>query len=194
MHIADEKAQARASIRERIGHLAPHERDAESRSICRRVLEYLPPAPLHICLYHAIPSEASLDALLPALWERGDTVFLPRFAGGTLTFGQLDADTILIKGQLNILEPPPSSPSPRLDALDIVLTPGMAFDRLGHRLGRGNGGYDRWLQQLRAANSHVQVWGTALDCQLLPTVPSEPHDQLMDAIVTPREIVQCKRN
>ena len=182
------KAQARDAVRQRLARLTAQDRDAESRSICRRILENLPAAPLHICIYSALPSEASLAMLLPALWERDDTVYAPRFSGGKLTFGQIYEDTTLLKGALGILEPPVDSPAPSLEGIDIVLVPGMAFDKNGNRLGRGNGGYDQWLFPLRQVNDTVRVWGVALDCQMLREVPSEPHDQRMDAVATPREL------
>lgn len=193
MDPAAEKARARDAVRQRIARLSASDRDAESRSICRRILENLDDAPLHICIYSALPSEASLAMLVPALWERGDSVYLPRFAGGRLGFGLIHEDTTLLKGALGILEPPGDSPAPSLEGIDLVLVPGLAFDRQGWRLGRGNGGYDKWLATLRGANGTAQAWGVALDCQLLPAVPHEAHDQAMDAVATPREVWWMKR-
>lgn len=192
MDISAEKSKVRASVKERIARLTPEQREAESRSVSRRIFENLPPAPLQICVYNAIAQEASLALLLPLLWERGDTVFLPRFSNNALTFGKIEEDTTLLKGALGILEPAIDSEAPSLEGIDVVLTPGLAFDRQGHRLGRGNGGYDRWLEKLRAVNNFVFVWGVALDCQLLGELPHEAHDQLMDAVVSPREIIYPK--
>lgn len=189
MDIAAHKAQARAAVRERIEHLKPQERDAESRSICRRILENLDDAPLHICVYNALPFEASLAMLLPALWERGDTVYMPRFAANRLHFGEVQEDSTLLKGSLGIFEPSVDAKLPDLEGIDLVLVPGLAFDRERRRLGRGNGGYDRWLAELRTANANVKIWGVALACQMLRDVPHETHDQLMDGVVTARELL-----
>lgn len=189
MDIAAEKAKARDYARQRIKEMAPHQRDAESRSICRRIKENLPPHPVTICVYSAIPAEASLDMLMPELLRRGDRVYLPRFSNNELHFGLLTEETELVRGELKILEPPMGAEEPDLSAIDIVLTPGLAFDREKHRLGRGNGGYDRWLEKLRKANNHVQIWGVALDCQMLREVPVEAHDRTVDAVVTPREMI-----
>lgn len=193
MDIPAEKTRAREAVRERIARTSAQDRDAESRSICRRILEHLLDPPLQICVYSALPNEASLAMLVPALWDRGDSVFLPRFSGGKLTFGQIHEDTTLLKGALGILEPPVDSPAPSLEGIDLVLTPGLAFDRSGNRLGRGNGGYDKWLEQLRAVNDRAEAWGIALDCQMLQSVPHEAHDQRMDAVVMPREILAAKQ-
>ncbi len=177
-------------MRQRLQELKPEVRDAESRSICRRILENLPPAPLSICIYHALSSEASLAMLLPALWDRGDSVFLARFLSGKLSFGQIEEETTLLKGMLGILEPPLDALSPSVEGIDLVLTPGLAFDRTGARLGRGNGGYDKWFALLKGVNSHVRIWGIALDCQMLPELPTEAHDVRMNAVVTPREFIR----
>ncbi len=58
-------------------------------------------------------------------------------------------------------------------------------------MGRGNGGYDIWIQQQKNQNPDTQYWGVALDCQIVQEVPVEPHDQKMNAIVTSREIIFC---
>ncbi len=193
MDIVQEKTRAREAMRERLRQLKPEVREAESRSICRRILENLSPAPLTICIYQALPSEASLAMLLPALWDRGDNVFLARFLQNRLSFGQIYEETTLLKGTLGILEPPLDSPAPSIEGVDIVLTPALAFDRKGARLGRGNGGYDKWISLLRSANTHAQVWGLALDCQLLRELPTEAHDERMDGVITPREFLKIKK-
>lgn len=193
MDLSAEKAAARVSVKERIARLIPEQREAESRSISRRIFENLPPAPIEICVYSAVPQEASLAFLLPLLWERGDTVFLPRFSNNALTFGKIEEDTTLLKGQLGILEPPMGSDAPSLEGIHLVITPGLAFDRSGNRLGRGNGGYDKWFEKLKAVNDHVKLWGVALDCQLLREVPHDAKDQTMDAIATPRELIKVTK-
>ncbi len=68
----------------------------------------------------------------------------------------------------------------------VVLVPGRAFDAKGARLGRGNGGYDKWIAQERSRNAPYQYWGVAFECQVVDEVPVEAHDQKLDAVVTAR--------
>ena len=65
------------------------------------------------------------------------------------------------------------------DEIELAIIPGMAFDRAGHRLGRGKGYYDRLLSRLKAAKLTGICWAF----QLLDEVPSEPHDIPMHNII-----------
>jgi 5-formyltetrahydrofolate cyclo-ligase len=79
---------------------------------------------------------------------------------------------------------------------DLILAPLLAFDRRGGRLGQGGGSYDRTLATLRAAGE-VFVIGLAFAGQEIDRVPTEPHDQGLDAILTelayilPQEDIGC---
>lgn len=66
------------------------------------------------------------------------------------------------------------------DDLDIIVVPGLAFDKNCNRLGRGAGYYDRLLAESRAFKA-----GFGFDMQLLPSVFTEAHDQKLDCVVTP---------
>ena len=82
----------------------------------------------------------------------------------------------LRRGAYGILEPKKESCKPLdLSALDLVLVPGIAFDKKNHRLGRGLGYYDRFLQNLP---SHIPTIGLAFDFQVVPRLP---HLQVHDA-------------
>lgn len=72
-------------------------------------------------------------------------------------------------------------------AFDIIFCPGVVFDRKGHRLGYGEGYYDRFLE---AAEGAVRV-GLCFSAQLVDELPAEPHDVRMDYIITENEILPC---
>lgn len=65
--------------------------------------------------------------------------------------------------------------------IDVVILPGVGFDREGGRLGYGGGYYDRFLPRLRADACKIAV---AYELQILPQVPLEPHDMRLDVLVT----------
>jgi 5-formyltetrahydrofolate cyclo-ligase len=67
---------------------------------------------------------------------------------------------------------------------DIMLVPLSAFDRTGHRIGYGAGYYDRAIERLWQKGLDPQLIGIAFDCQEVPSVPAEPHDVRLDAILT----------
>lgn len=77
--------------------------------------------------------------------------------------------------------------------MDIILVPGRAFDRAGRRLGRGGGHYDRCLTPLSLLKKGPILIGIALEEQIVPLVPSEAHDVVMDFICTPQAMFKAKR-
>lgn len=126
--------------------------------------------------FSALPGEP--HALEPWLEDR--KIALPRVEGDHLILHWVAGPDELVKGRFGILEPPASAPVADPNGLDLILVPGVAFDREGGRLGRGRGYYDRLL----AGTSAFKV-GVCFDWQIVPEVPREAHDIRMDAVVTP---------
>lgn len=89
----------------------------------------------------------------------------------------------LVLGKFKIPEPAPEAPCIPLKELDLVLVPGVAFDRTGRRLGRGRGFYDRLLAEVRGIKC-----GVAYDWQVVAKLPDEPHDIKMDFVLTPSQL------
>ena len=111
----------------------------------------------------------------------GRTVLWPRVQeDGTLSLHALGSRGDLGSGFRGILEPSTASPAASLDQVGLVLVPGVAFDRLGGRLGQGGGFYDRLLADLEGAFSV----GVAFEAQIVDTLPLEDHDVALDALVT----------
>ncbi len=134
-------------------------------------------------LYHALPPEAPTRGYARWFFENGRRVALPWFADreAPMRF-RLWRNPHDDEG----LEPGPfGHPQPAGDAEDVVpdlaLVPLLAFTASGHRLGQGGGHYDRWL----AAHPHVVPVGLAWDCQYSESLPVEPHDRRLRAVVTP---------
>jgi 5-formyltetrahydrofolate cyclo-ligase len=95
----------------------------------------------------------------------------------------------LIPDAFGILSPPADSPQ----ALpNLVITPLLAFDRQGGRLGQGAGHYDRTLANLRRQRP-VFVLGVAFAEQEVDAVPTAKHDERLDAIVTETEYIEVGR-
>jgi 5-formyltetrahydrofolate cyclo-ligase len=94
-------------------------------------------------------------------------------------------------GVLGIPEPLPSLPVALPESVDWALLPGIAFDQEGYRLGHGAGYYDRLLPELRL---DAVCWALCLDCQLVPRLPTEPHDMPLDGISSPGSTVRGARS
>jgi 5-formyltetrahydrofolate cyclo-ligase len=187
MDIKAQKQQARHYVAERLAKMTDKNRAAESRSVCRRLLENLPKPPLTICAYHTMPrSEIDLVPLLQELLTKGYTIALPKTEGKGFVFRKISSMGTLMTGPFNIKEPTDDDPPLDLVTIDIILIPASAFDLAGNRLGRGNGGYDQWVRKVRGLNPNVKVWGIAFEDQIINAVPVEPHDEKVDALITDR--------
>jgi 5-formyltetrahydrofolate cyclo-ligase len=84
----------------------------------------------------------------------------------------------LREGAFHIMEPV-GAPFTDYDQIAVALIPGVAFDAEGHRLGRGKGYYDRFLQSLPS----LKKIGVCFDFQKVESVPAEAHDVVVDIVV-----------
>ena len=138
--------------------------------------------------YISLPDEPNTRSIIENCWSSGKIVTVPLVLTNTydLFHSEIKSFDDLISGMYGIQEP---SPEKRIkmnpEIIDLVIVPGVAFDRQGGRLGHGKGYYDRFLQFTRAFRL-----GLAFDCQLLKTVPTELHDVPMNAILSESGIVE----
>jgi 5-formyltetrahydrofolate cyclo-ligase len=88
----------------------------------------------------------------------------------------------------------PKEPSRRVavdpSMVDVVVAPGLAFDRRGYRVGYGGGHYDRYLARLGHGATRI---GLAFSMQVVDRVPREPTDQPLDLVVTDTEVIDSRR-
>jgi 5-formyltetrahydrofolate cyclo-ligase len=111
----------------------------------------------------------------------------PRIEGRQLIALAYDPDH-LTRHSFGMMEPERGMPEIDPAALDVVLVPGVGFDREGARLGYGGGYYDRFLGTTNA----VRV-GIAHDCCLADRLPCAETDQRMDWVATPSQLIECAR-
>lgn len=188
MDIPSQKKRLRDAITERLQRLSQKDRDAESRSVCRRLLERLPKEPFDIAVYFPMRSEVDIKPLITELITRGCAVYMPRGENKGFVFRRVTSLEALVPGPFGILEPTEHEEKLDRTTLSFVLVPGVAFDRQCNRIGRGSGGYDNWLKKLRDENPSAKAWGVALECQIVNEIPLEPHDEKLDAVITARDM------
>lgn len=130
----------------------------------------------NIMLFASLPDEIPTHSTIEQ-WAKNKNIYLPRVNGDDLEIIKYYPG-ILHKGSYDIMEPEGNDTvSPEI--LDLIIVPGVAFDRKGNRLGRGKGFYDRFLAQ-----THATTVAVCFDCQLVDKIPTEPHDLPAQFIVT----------
>jgi 5-formyltetrahydrofolate cyclo-ligase len=129
-----------------------------------------------------IRSEVDIRPLMARLRERGARLCLPAILDKkTIVFRELVPGAPIIETGFGTNGP--GEDSPVLDP-DIMLVPLSAFDKTGHRIGYGAGYYDRAIERLRRKGHMPRLIGIAFDCQEVASVPAEPHDVALDAMLT----------
>lgn len=142
-----------------------------------------------VAVFLSFDGELDTSPLIQQLWQQGKRVYLPvlhPFRAGHLLFLRYASDTELVRNRLKIMEPcldvRQVLPLPQLD---ILLTPLVAFDHQGQRLGMGGGFYDRTLQYRNQMSRGPYPIGLAHDCQQVDALPVESWDIPLPEIITP---------
>ena len=138
-----------------------------------------------ILAYWPLPDEVDIRPLIDQLVAEGKTVVLPKVTGDeTMELRCYTSRTDLQEGAFHIMEPI-GEPFTDYGQIEVALIPGMAFDAVGHRLGRGKGYYDRFLSTFLsplATRPLPLKIGVCFPFQRVAKVPSEEHDVLMDIV------------
>ena len=147
---------------------------AMSEEICSRVLAsaWWQEADT-LLLYYPLADEVDVRPLIKEAFSIGKQVLLPVCKGDELELHIYEGEASLAKGVYGIMEPKGSLFAPEhYPDIQLAVIPGMAFDRAGHRLGRGKGYYDRLLPKLTKA----RLQGICFPFQLIDEVPTDVHD------------------
>ena len=177
--IVAQKKALRRLMRMRKQEIAPADKQAEADRVFATIetMEAFKKAK-NILLYYSLPDELPTHRILDC-WHGIKRVYLPRVKGDDLEIvaytGVLDDNNAF-----HIGEPV----GPVVDFVpELIIVPAVALDGECHRMGRGRGYYDRLL-----GDSKAYKIGVGLECQLVPQVPCEPHDQKLDAVVTASQL------
>ncbi len=143
-----------------------------------------------VMAYIDVRTEVRTRQFLPQLLASGKRIVVPYCVDGELELFLLENMDELAIGMYKILEPKEdlrALPEKRVDVaeLDLIMVPGVAFDRRGARMGHGFGYYDKLLEHARPDTPLVAL---AFECQLFPEIPTQEHDIFMDQIITEQAI------
>ncbi len=141
-----------------------------------------------VMLYAPIAGEVDCRPIAVAGWRDGKTVLLPRV---TWLLRHMEGvpvhslDQPLIETR-NGLREPDGEPWP-IEEIDLIVVPGLAYDRHGNRLGRGGGFYDRFLARPELA---AHTCGLAFSVQVVGNIPVHPNDYPVKVLVTDKEVLR----
>ena len=128
-----------------------------------------------VMLYYSAHSEVDTSLLFALSEKAGKKICAPRVLDeATMEAAYVDEGG-LQRGNFGIWEPTGKVAK----NIDLVIVPGVVFDKQGHRIGYGKGYYDRFLRDRKVA-----TLGLAYACQVVPEIPAEPHDVKLDMIIT----------
>lgn len=141
-----------------------------------------------VCVFLSAFKEPDTYSVIRELIEEGKKIVVPvtDMENVTLSLSYINGTNDLKKGAYGISEPSVIQPA-AIEDTDVILVPGLAFDRSGGRMGFGKGYYDRLLDNTRC----IKI-GLCYDFQLHNTIPTQSHDVMMDFVVTEKEIVKIK--
>lgn len=139
----------------------------------------------NVLLYHSLPDELSTIDFIDR-WHNRKHFFLPRVNGVNLDILPYDRSRLHI-GAFQI-EEPVGDDTVDIDKIELIIVPGVAYDRDGNRVGRGKGFYDRLLARCRATTI-----GVGYDFQIVDAIDVDAHDAPVDIIITDHRQIIARR-
>lgn len=133
-------------------------------------------------------NEVRTQSLIAELLETGKRVIVPMVDKNTrqLQHSEIKSLSDLKPGAFGIMEPK-QNPETNVDieALDVILVPGVAFDSTGHRLGYGGGYYDAFLK--KTAGLKIAL---GFEFQIVEKIPTRDEDEKIDILVTEKQVYE----
>ncbi len=139
-----------------------------------------------IMIYLSLEGEAPTDEFIIRMLEDGKRVCVPVTGGCNMMPAEIGLNTVYKKGAFGVREPSLIKRIEKND-IDIVIAPGLLFDRRGNRCGYGKGCYDLFLEGFDTLKI-----GLAFDRQVINAFPTEKHDIKMDYIITEKGLIACE--
>lgn len=176
MSLGEEKAAMRKEIKRMFSIYSPEELQAHSEMALHKL--EIDPAFVEaqtVMLFWSLPDEVNTHAFIEK-WSKHKTILLPVIEGNDIYPHLYENPHEMSFGLFHIAEPKTKVFE---DKIDLVVVPGQAFDRAGHRLGRGKGYYDRFLSQYQG-----EKIGLCFMFQHTDYIPFEDFDILMHRVVS----------
>jgi 5-formyltetrahydrofolate cyclo-ligase len=183
------KLQLRNDLKARLMAMSVGARSEKSKLACRNLVETQQfQRSAVVMIYLSLPHEVDTAAIILSAWQHGKTVAVPKISWQQrhmipVVINSLDTGFATEVGGLR--NPITGLPMP-IEDIDLVVAPGLGFDRRGDRIGRGGSYYDRFF--VNKGLCAVKC-GLAFEEQVVENVPVDEHDVRMDMLVTDDEVI-----
>jgi 5-formyltetrahydrofolate cyclo-ligase len=189
-----DKDALRHEIKKQLVQISAEDRIAKSKQICRKIVDAdtFQKASV-VMMFLSLPHEVDTTPMILHAWQQGKTVAVPKVSWEQrhmIPVELTSLETGLKTEKMGLRNPSNGVPVP-FDEIDLVITPGLGFDRHGNRLGRGGAYYDRFFTHNKMSAAR---WGIAFSQQLCEEIPHDDQDAPIDAVVTEDEIIICQKN
>jgi 5-formyltetrahydrofolate cyclo-ligase len=190
---AERRRRRKAELRERIRtlreELSPEERSRRSAAVTERLFG-LPEmrAARTVATFSSFGSEVDTTGVIERAHAEDRRVLLPYLEEGVMEVAEHLPGDDLVPSSYGPTEPAGRRPADP-GRVDVVIVPGLAFDRRGRRLGYGAGFYDRWLRRVRPDTARV---GIGFSFQVVDRVPAGGSDERVHVVVTDREVIRVR--
>lgn len=147
----------------------------------------------NIFIYISYDSEINTKDIITRAIKEGKKIYVPRTEFSTKLMNAVRIENFdnLVESRYGILEPKKDEPFIDPNDLDLIVVPGVAFDKNGGRVGYGAGYYDRYFKRINNENkSKIVKLALAYDFQLMDKVPTDEEDVLIDAVMTEKQFIK----
>lgn len=183
------KAALRAEMRRLRAAIPEGERRRRGEAIRERLLGLPEMRGAEVVLsFASFGSEVPTRDLSSDLHAAGKRLLLPYLVHGRMEVAEVGPGEALVASRYGPREPPRRA-AVDTEEIDVVVAPGLAFDRRGNRLGYGGGAYDRYLARLRSV---PLLMGVAFAEQVVEEVPTGSGDVPVHLVVTDREVIDAR--
>ena len=182
------KKELRTRLKANLAALSPDEVRQRSRQACNSLVaqpEFERSETVMVFL--SLPMEINTTLLVLRAWQEGKRVLAPRVSWEQRRMMPVEIRSLtedIEETQWSLRQPLQGDPVP-LSMIDLVVVPGLGFDRAGNRLGRGRGFYDRFLAHSEFTGSTCAI---AFEEQVVEAIPADLHDIRVDMLITDQQV------
>lgn len=187
-----DKKQLRRQLQSKLIELTDQQINEMSKKACQFLVstEHFKKASV-VMMYLSLPHEVDTTVAILQAWQQEKIVAVPKVSWQQRHMIPVEINSLEvgISTEASGLKNPITGVPMPLEEIDLVVTPGLAFDKSGNRLGRGGSFYDRFF-----GSKHINAvkCGIAFSQQIIDDIPMDSHDIPVDMIVTDEGIIECK--